>query len=478
MRGSRRSMVLSLRPALLAVLGVSLHAPFASAQTTGGSTDTAPAPAAPAAPPSGGGATTGGTSPGGGTRGSTDVGGGGRVGPVTSGPSGTTVYTPYGVPAPGTKLDAHLPSSSRSSTDTSRSTDGFDLNQSDGGQTSVRGNPGAAGIFEQHAARVPGTHVVRRGDTLWEITGYYYKNPWMWPKVWSYNPQVQNPHWIYPGDHLKLRTDGGDDRGSQTLGSGVINRRQNIPSDTIFLRDEGYIDDERRDVWGQISGSPEDRMILSDGQVVYIEIEKDHEPKPDQELTIFRPIRGADGTKGTIVQILGTVRIEKYDEKKRLARAKIVESIDAIERGARVGPVGRRFDVVPPQRNQNDVTAHVIVSVWPRVFHAQNQVVFIDKGADDGLAAGNRLFILRRGDPWRAALRGTADLADKRVKPTAEMGPQTESARGTARDADYPDEVFGELRVLRVREKTAACLVTVSRREITSGDLAIARKGY
>ena len=120
----------------------------------------------------------------------------------------------------------------------------------------------------------------------------------------------------------------------------------------------------------------------------------------------------------------------------------------------------------------------VVASIWPRVYHGQNQVVYLNKGSDDGVAIGNRFFILRRGDPWRSTLSGSGDLSDKTIRSTSELGPEMESIRGTERDKDYPDEVVGELRVLRVREKTAACLVTSSKKEISAGDLAVARKGY
>jgi hypothetical protein len=376
--------------------------------------------------------------------------------------------------ARGPDPNAGLPSSSRASSNAGSFSDGFDLTPKTTAAT-VRGGSNAQGVFDTGALRIPGAHVVRRGDTLWDITGYYYKNPWMWPKVWSYNGQIQNPHWIYPGDQVKLRNDGGDDRGSQTL-NGAMNRRATVAPETVFLRDEGYIDDERRDVWGQISGSPEDRMLLTEGVVIYVDIKDDHEPKINQELTIFRTVRSA--TKGSVVQILGTVKIEKYDQERKLARGRIIESLDAIERGANVGPIGRRFDVIAPVRNRVDLSAHVMVSVYPRVLHGQNQVVFIDKGADDGLQPGNRLFILRRGDPWRASLSGSGDLSDKRIRDTAELAVETESARGSERDTQYPDEIVGELRVLRAREKSSTCLLTSSRSEIVAGDLAIARKGY
>src|SRR5262249_46681834 len=55
-----------------------------------------------------------------------------------------------------------------------------------------------------YAGPTPELHVVRKGDTLWDICGFYFNDPWHWPKIWSYNPQITNPHWIYPGDLVRL----------------------------------------------------------------------------------------------------------------------------------------------------------------------------------------------------------------------------------------------------------------------------------
>jgi hypothetical protein len=50
----------------------------------------------------------------------------------------------------------------------------------------------------------PDTYSIRPGDTLWDLSGRFLNNPWYWPKIWSYNPEITNPHWIYPGNLLRF----------------------------------------------------------------------------------------------------------------------------------------------------------------------------------------------------------------------------------------------------------------------------------
>lgn len=51
---------------------------------------------------------------------------------------------------------------------------------------------------------VPEVYIVKKGDTLWGISGMYLREPWLWPELWDVNPQIDNPHLIYPGDELYL----------------------------------------------------------------------------------------------------------------------------------------------------------------------------------------------------------------------------------------------------------------------------------
>jgi hypothetical protein len=135
-------------------------------------------------------------------------------------------------------------------------------------------------------------------------------------------------------------------------GGGIVDRRRQVPPDTVFLRNQGYIDDSTNN-WGVLNGSVEDKLILSDNDEVYLRIGSDHDVKIGQDLTVYRPVRSVGD--GKMIEIQGTVKVDQWNPKERVARARITESLDAIERGASVGPIQRRFEVVPPQRNDKDV---------------------------------------------------------------------------------------------------------------------------
>ncbi len=68
----------------------------------------------------------------------------------------------------------------------------------------------AGGLFAQQGGGIPlnpshpDHYVVKPGDTLWDISAMFLRNPWNWPEIWYVNPQIENPHLIYPGDELTL----------------------------------------------------------------------------------------------------------------------------------------------------------------------------------------------------------------------------------------------------------------------------------
>jgi hypothetical protein len=439
-------------PLLLAALGAS-------------AADASPAfaQAPPAAPPGGG--DEGGT-PAPGTPGVTII-------QVPSAPAAPGY--PGSLPPPGWNPDAHLPPSSRATTDISHSTDGFEFKPGGNGGGSLHG--GSNGQFLGEGAFTPEAHTVRRGETLWELSGHYYNNPYYWPRIWAFNPQIQNPHWIYPGDRVRLRE--GTVASSATR-IGMLGRH-GVPAGTVFLRDMGWVDDKKDDTWGEVVGSPSDHLMLGTGEDIYLQLNDDHQVTIGDQLTIFRPIRTveSENAKGELVSIRGTAKIERYNPKTKMARAKIIEALDVIERGVKVGPVGRKFDVVPPIKSDIDLDANILAATYPYHFYGQNQVVFIDRGEKDGVKVGMRFFAVMRGDRW---VQSTGTIGQ-----TGLYRPRVEDdrpARADKMDTDMvdperlPDETYAELRVMRLRDHTATALVVQAKHEIERNARLIARKGY
>ena len=147
-------------------------------------------------------------------------------------------------------------------------------------------------VLGSRGVAVPPVYTVRRGDTLWGITGRYYANPWGWPQVWSYNPEITNPHWIYPMDHIRLLPEGEAPRVLDT-GTGVAPPPRAEPG-SVWLRDQGFLDNEALETAGVVIGSPEEQMLLSNFDEVYVRFEEGTDAQIGSEYTIFRQMEESE----------------------------------------------------------------------------------------------------------------------------------------------------------------------------------------
>jgi len=224
-------------------------------------------------------------------------------------------------------------------------------------------------------------------------------------------------------------------------------------------------------------------MMLAEGNHVVLILRPGVTVSRGQELTVFTSVRqpqkvvGARKPPGEIVAIRGTVKVIDFNPETRMARAMLTESVDVVERGAMVGPVGRRFDVVPPLKTSAKVSARVLTSIYPNVYIARDQIAFLDKGSEDGLLQGSRLFVLRKGDSWRASLTTASKMQRRRMLINS---PEEAGSEDTPMDGDddkFPEDTVAELRVLRTEKYSSIALVTESKREVVSGDLAVSRPG-
>src|SRR4051812_30822524 len=130
----------------------------------------------------------------------------------------------------------------------------------------------------------PMSYTVKRGDTLWDISAVFLKDPWFWPEIWQINPQVQNPHLIYPGDVLSLAVGAGGDAHvyiSQYSGARLQPRLRseaiegpvdNIPFSAIaaFLTKPSVLTKDEALKAPHVLGFRDHHMIAGSGHEIYV----------------------------------------------------------------------------------------------------------------------------------------------------------------------------------------------------------------
>ena len=130
----------------------------------------------------------------------------------------------------------------------------------------------------------PDTYVVRKGDTLWDISARFLKKPWLWPEIWQANPQVANPHLIYPGDVLSLAY---LDRVTVTEGPREVAPVTGVPLSEVepFLKDLRVVDEFEH--LPHVVSLETERLRATQGQVAYIEGLEN--AQPGQRYQVVRP---------------------------------------------------------------------------------------------------------------------------------------------------------------------------------------------
>jgi hypothetical protein len=316
-------------------------------------------------------------------------------------------------------------------------------------------------------ADMPETHAVKEGDTLWDITQAYYGDPYRWPQVWSYNPSITNPHWIYPDSEVRLRP--GDDQVVKTAPRGFhYSRERSRAGHAVYMAEYGFLNKDALKDSGVIIAANEEHMMMVETDNVYVRFRKEVTPEIGRVYTVFRTMQEYErepGEKGELIRIIGEVLLDDYDKRRDIGRATVVNSLDGLERGFRLAPLERKFywvDVVPAERS---LRATVIASLYPRKLPSTNQIVFVDVGEQQGIVTGNRFYIVRQGDEWRRSAEGKIG---REIETTVPLPDPPEH---------YPWEVVAIGRAVNVQPQTTAILLERATRAVRMGDRAELRQG-
>jgi len=323
-------------------------------------------------------------------------------------------------------------------------------------------------------------HTVEKGDTLWDLSSKYLGSPWYWPKVWSYNPQIANPHWIYPGNQVRFYPGNGEEtpaRAEQVTGDeDELQAGQAIEGDEdvqmvrlpvetktreIVLKD-GFATPNEIEAAGTLVASYAESEMLSPPDIVYLEFKDKSAVQVGASYLVYRTVGKVYHPRsgkflGYQTQVLGTVKVNRTSEPK--VRATLERSFDEIGRGARIGPARERlFETVSPVANAVSLqNLMVVAQLETSLTMAGEQVrVLVDAGSAQGVQVGNVFTVIRQADPI---------LSDVGVDPSANQ------------DLSLPVEEVGRCMAVDVREAVTTCLLLRSYREVVVGDRVELRAG-
>jgi hypothetical protein len=322
------------------------------------------------------------------------------------------------------------------------------------------GQPEASPVLNP---RHPETYVVQAGDTLWDIASTFLRDPWYWPEIWQINPDIENPHLIFPGDVLSLAyLDDGRPVVSVTergpvAGSGLVDRLsprvraepleeaiQTIPYETLraFLSRPEILEQSELDTLPYIVAHPEG-LLGSAGHDVYV---RGTDAAEGSVFTFVHPGDAlVDPDDGTILGYQGL-----YVGQGRVRRTGDPSTVFLTEtsREALIGDYLVTEDSVPPAtflpRAPEEVVDGRIISVLDGVsLIGQYQVIVLNRGARHGLQPGHVLTVYRTGATIADPIRGR-----------------------TGEKVKLPDEPAGTTMVFRTFDRISYALVMEATNDI------------
>ena len=327
-------------------------------------------------------------------------------------------------------------------------------------------------VYEPESAEL---YTVQKGDTLWDISTHFLRDPWLWPEIWYKNPQIDNPHLIYPGDQLAIVYVGGQKR-VQLVKRGEVFKQTNglkvvkisprihskpldssipsIPIDSVrqLLARPILIDEQELADAAYILSSVDQHLANSTDDIIYV---RGIDPASKQgKFHIFRPNQAIkDPITGEIygyeALYLGEAKILKHGDP---ASLRITSATREILRDDRLIPINhsdieRDFFPAPPK---NDIDGRVISILDGISQVGQFNTIAINLGVRDDIRVGNLVQINHLGKVIRDHNEADPNFLIK-----------------------LPNERSGIALVIKTYEKMSFCLILEAIVPIKADDLVV-----
>ena len=337
----------------------------------------------------------------------------------------------------------------------------------------------------------PDTYTVRKGDTLWAISARFLSKPWLWPEIWQANPQVQNPHLIYPGDVLNLSFINGPHVGLQPRVRAEGDAVPAIPLEQLhmFLKEMRVMNSDEVKNLPYVVGFEEADLRGTVGKNVYV---RNLDASPGQRYAIVRPtqtFRNFDGKDGggdlvahpldsnvslvrtpwkedfrddghyghgtdigTELMVIGNAEVLRTGDPTTLL---LLDSTMEINKGDRLVPIDDKpYDAYYYPHAPKSVSSNARVIAFADAYDAvgPSQVVALNIGSADGVENGQTYSIFQPGETIPDDV--ASDSWD----------------RGTGKKVTLPQEFVGHVMVFRTFDRVSYGLIMDGLRPVHKHD--------
>jgi len=340
--------------------------------------------------------------------------------------------------------------------------------------TETQAAPAESGGAESSILKpdAPKSYVVKRGDTLWDIASMFLKDPWLWPEVWIINPQVENPHLIYPGDTLALAfgANGQPQIRLQAGGAARLNPRlrsspldgaiPTLPYSSIsaFLSRPTVLSKDQVKDAPYVLAFREKHVIGGAGNEIYVKDLKAPENARFSIVHVGEPLRDPDD--GDVIGYEGiytaTAAVVKAND---VSKAVLTDS-------ARETLIGDRLIVADTATPLNFILSAPPANLEGRIISVvdgteligQYQVVVINRGKRHGVVPGNVMAVDQAGELVRDRGGNYGERSGLRVGGL------------TQKKVRLPDERAGTMLVFRTFDRISYGLIVGASTEIHVAD--------
>ena len=258
----------------------------------------------------------------------------------------------------------------------------------------------------------PTVYTIVQGDTLWGLSQRFLNDPYYWPNLWAANGGIGNPHFIYPGQKVRVYSDrieieqaktasaqpAAMQRASQPATVTPAKEESGQASAFTVTGSEGFLMEKETPPAGIIISTHQNREMVGEDDIVYTDIGRLNRANVGDRFSIYKKMGAVSHPVtnvilGDRVMPLGELQLSELEEK--ASKAIITKSYQEIGAGSFLLPYRDKKLTVPLRAADRDLVGYIVETQTGNTVLAVRDVVYLDLGRAQGVQPGNLLYIVR-----------------------------------------------------------------------------------